>query len=69
MISYKIAIAVLSVAVVILFCNWRFAKSCVKFWNMMYREEQRHNEYLFRKLKRLDTREHDKEHVNEGSET
>ena len=51
---YIIAIAVLLLLVIILFCNWRFAKSCVKFWNMMYREERRHNDQLFSRLKRLE---------------
>lgn len=54
MISYKIAIAVLAVAVVFLLCKWLYAKSCVEFWNMMYREEQRHNDQLFTRLKRLE---------------
>lgn len=50
---YIIAIAALALAVVILFCNWVYAKSCVKFWNIMYREEQKHNDHLFSQIKRL----------------
>lgn len=50
---YIIVIAALALAVVILFCNWLYAKSCVKFWNMMYREEQKHNDHLFSQIKRF----------------
>lgn len=51
---YLGVIAGLALTVAILFCNWLYAKSCVKFWNMMYREEQRHNDQLFSRLKRLE---------------
>ena len=51
---YTIIIAALALIIVFLFCNWRYAKSCVKFWNMMYREEQRHSDQLFSRLKRLE---------------
>jgi hypothetical protein len=53
---YIIIIAALALSVVFLFCKWLYAKSCVEFWNMMYREEQRHNEQLFSRLKRLEDR-------------
>lgn len=53
---YLGVIAGLALTVAILFCNWLYAKSCVKFWHMMYREEQRHSENLYKHVKRLEDR-------------
>lgn len=53
---YIVAIVVLALLVIILFCSWRYAKSGVQFWHMMYREEQRHSENLYKHVKRLEDR-------------
>lgn len=51
---YIIAIALLAIGFVFLLCAWIIEKHCVKFWNMMYREEQKRNEYLYGRIKRLE---------------
>ena len=51
---YIIAIALLAIGFVFFFCAWIIEKHCVKFWNMMYREEQKRNDYLYGRVKRLE---------------
>lgn len=53
---YIITIVALSILVVILFFNWICAKGYIQFWHMMYREEQRHSETLYKHVKRLEER-------------